>query len=129
MTDSLAYIRGGHSAIRPYICGPLDLPDFLRHVFDAVEIESHAHDSTRRHVQMGVADSVVVVEAGRFPEGATPWTSVIYLYVPDADETFARAIAAGATIKAPMEDKFYNERQGGFVDSGGNTWWVSTFKG
>ena len=54
--------------------------------------------------------------------------SFIYVHVPDADETFDRAVAAGAeAILKPM-DQFYGEYDGGVKDAQGNIWWVSTHR-
>jgi PhnB protein len=50
----------------------------------------------------------------------------LLLYVPDIDATVARAAAAGATIKAPAEDKFYGDRMATLVDPFGHTWSVAT---
>jgi uncharacterized glyoxalase superfamily protein PhnB len=45
------------------------------------------------------------------------------------DAVHARALESGARLLAPVQDKPYEERQGGFIDAGGNTWWVATYKG
>lgn len=129
MNTHQVHVRDGHSCVRPYLCGPLSLPEFLTKVFDAKLVIQHDFDSSRRHVEMAIGDSIVVIEAGEFPAGATPWTGCVYVYVPDADAVHAKALALGAREKAPVEDKDYQERQGGFIDAGGNTWWVSTFTG
>lgn len=50
-----------------------------------------------------------------------------YVYVPDVDTVYARALESGATSIAPPTDKPYRERQCGFIDAGENTWWVATF--
>jgi len=49
--------------------------------------------------------------------------------VPDVDAVYARAMGSAARSLAAPEDKPYHERQAGFVDAGGNTWWVSTYLG
>lgn len=46
----------------------------------------------------------------------------IYLYVRDVDETFRNAVAAGATVKTPLEDMFRGDRTGSVLDPFGNTW-------
>jgi PhnB protein len=50
----------------------------------------------------------------------------LHLYVSDADTTIAKAAAAGATIKAQPEDKFYGDRSGTLLDPFGHTWNIST---
>jgi PhnB protein len=50
----------------------------------------------------------------------------LHLYLPDVDATMARAVTAGATLKAQPEDKFYGDRQGALRDPFGHTWFIST---
>ncbi len=50
----------------------------------------------------------------------------LLLYVPDVDATIAHAAAAGATIKAPAEDKFYGDRMATLLDPFGHTWSIAT---
>jgi PhnB protein len=122
-----SHIRHQIGTVRPYICGPMNLPEFLLQVFNAVELERYEFDSESVHVEMQIGDSVVVVEAGKLPSDTAPWVGTIYIYVQDVDVVHARAIELGAKPLAPVEDKPYQERQGGFIDAGGNTWWVATY--
>ena len=52
----------------------------------------------------------------------------MYVYVEDVDPVCQRAVESGAKQIAPVEDKPYQEHQGGFVDSSGSTRWVATYK-
>ena len=52
-------------------------------------------------------------------------TGGFFIYVPDADATYAKALAAGATSLTPVSDMPYG-RSGGIVDPFGNTWWPTT---
>ena len=76
-----------------------------------------------------IGDAAVWIEAGELPPDIEPWTGSVYVYVADVDATCARAVALGARVIAQPEDKPYAERQCGFTDAGGNTWWVSTYLG
>jgi uncharacterized glyoxalase superfamily protein PhnB len=50
----------------------------------------------------------------------------VHVYVPDVDDTWRRAIAAGASeVQAPVK-KDDEDKRGGFKDAGGTTWWVGT---
>lgn len=120
------HIRHGHGAVRPYLHGPVGLPEFLRQVFGAVELERFEFGPDSCHVEMRIGDSILVVEAGDLPLDVRPWTGSVYVYVPDVDTVYSRALALGATSLSAVEDKPYKERQGGFVDAAGNTWWVAT---
>ena len=44
---------------------------------------------------------------------------------PNADQAVAKAIAAGAVLISAVEDKPYQDRQGGVRDRWGNIWWIS----
>ena len=65
---------------------------------------------------------------GRSPEalGGTP--TAIHLYVPDADAVFARALAAGAQVRMPLQDMFWGDRYGQVVDPFGHVWAIATHK-
>ena len=129
MPTVASYIRHGRGSVRPYLHGPVGLPEFVRAVFQAVELERHEFGPQSFHVEMQVGDSVVVIEAGELPAEIKPWQSSVYVYVEEVDAVFARAVQLGAKVLASVEDKPYQERQGGFLDAAGNTWWVATYKG
>jgi len=50
----------------------------------------------------------------------------MFLYVKDADATFDRAIAAGATELMPVEDSNDGDRRGGVTDPFGHVWYIAT---
>lgn len=125
MTTSGAHVRHGFGCVRPYLYGPVDLVDFVKQVFDAVELERHEFGPESFHVELQIGDSVIVVEAGELPPGVSPWTCAVYVYVEDVDAAFERARRLGAEPLAEPADKPYQERQGGFLDAAGNTWWVA----
>ncbi len=65
----------------------------------------------------------IVMLADLFPDsgghtprslGGTPVT--VMVYVPDVDAVFTRAITAGATAERAVEDQFYGDRAGQFLD-------------
>jgi hypothetical protein len=39
MTANASHVRQGRGSVRPYLYGRIDLPEFVRKVFDAVEVE------------------------------------------------------------------------------------------
>ena len=122
-----SYIRHGVGAVRPYLYGRLDLPDFVQQVFGAVELERHEFSATAFHVEAMIGDSVVVMEVSDPPHDAAAPASV-YVYVHDVDAAYERALEAGAASVAPPADKPYQERSAAVKDSFGNTWWISTYE-
>lgn len=126
MTPKAHHIRHGHGAVRPYLHGPVGLPEFVRRVFGAVELERFEFGPDSSHVEMEIGDSTVVIETGELPPYVRPWIGSVCVYVPDVDAGYSRALELGATALSVVQDKPYGERQGGFVDTAGNTWWVAT---
>jgi PhnB protein len=45
---------------------------------------------------------------------------MLYVHVPNVDEVFNQAVAAGAEITRPLADQTYGERNGGFIDPFGH---------
>ena len=124
MDTTKGYIRHGAGAVRAYLYGNADLPEFVRHVFGGEEVERADYDDQSAHVEMRIADSVLVIEAGVTHETAT--RASVYVYVPDVDAAYQRALQLGATSVAEPADKPYGDRNAGVRDSFGNTWWIGT---
>jgi PhnB protein len=123
------HILYGRGSVRPYLYGKLDLPDFVREVFGAKEIE-RIRSGSGFHIEAQIGDSMIVIEAGEsFPPGAKVTQNSTYVYVADVDAAYQRALKMGATSIAPPEDKPYKERGCGVKDSFGNTWWIATYTG
>ena len=49
-----------------------------------------------------------------------------YIYVPDADAAFKRAVAAGCAVTMPMADMFWGDRGGNVTDPFGHSWMIAT---
>lgn len=124
MSQPNTHIRHGFGAVRAYLYGPLDLLDFVTQVFGAEEVE---RGETRGglHVECQISDSVLILEVGEPPETATRGS--VYIYVPDVDAAYRRALQLGATSLGEPEDKPYNDRGAGVRDAFGNVWWMGTY--
>jgi PhnB protein len=59
-------------------------------------------------------------------QGRMPF--VLNLYVPDADATFAQAVAAGCEVAMPLADQFWGDRYGHVKDPFGFTWAIASRK-
>ena len=121
-----SYVRHGVGTVRPYLYGNLDLVDFVQEVFGAVELERTPIQAAQFHVEAAIGDSVLVLEVSDPPhESAAP--ASVYVYVPDVDAAYGRALEAGAVRVSPPEDKPYDERAAGVRDRFGNIWWIATY--
>lgn len=85
---------------------------FLRHVFDA-----RGDADPARPAEIRIGDSLLMIsssgERSAFP-------AFLYVYVDDADATFARAIEAGATVIEEPVDTPYGDRRAMIRDPFGN---------
>ena len=127
MNDGHKHIRNGIGAVRPFIYGRLDLLDFVKQVFGAVELERNTIDKGF-HVQAQIGDSVVVLSAME-PPYAKATRASIYVYVDNIDATYARAVAAGAISLDKPSDRPFQERTAGVQDAFGNIWYLATYTG
>ena len=99
--------------------------NFLRRGFGAQELAKHASpDGVVHHAEVRVGTSVL--EMGEAHGPYQPMASVLYLYVPDVDAVYRRALAAGATSISEPADQPYGDRNAGVKDPFGNTWYIAT---
>ena len=99
--------------------------NFLKRAFGAQELGKYASpDGVVHHAEIRVGDSVVEMgEAhGKYP----PMPTMFYVYVPDCDAVYERALKAGATSIAEPVDHPYGDRSGGVKDAFGNQWYIAT---
>jgi len=115
-------IPEGYHTITPrlFVIDADKLVEFLKRAFGAVE---RPRGDKRSPAEMVIGDSIVIVsEAG--PRRAT--TAFLYLYVPDADDTYQRAMAAGAISIEKPQNMHYGDRRAMVEDPFGNTWQIAT---
>jgi PhnB protein len=99
--------------------------NFLKRAFGARELGKYASpDGVVHHAEIRVGDSVV--EMGE-PQGKyQPMPTMFYVYVPDCDAVYQRALQAGATSIAEPVDQPYGDRNGAVKDAFGNQWYIAT---
>ena len=129
-------IPEGYHSITPYLTvrGADRAIEFYRRAFGAEELfRLNAPDGkTVMHAELKIGDSrfflgdEVAGMGCRSAETLGGSPTGIYLYVRDVDETFRNAVAAGATVKTPLEDMFWGDRTGSVLDPFGNTWDLAT---
>ncbi len=99
--------------------------NFLQRAFDAEELGRHATpDGVIHHVTMKIGSSHL--EMGEAHGLYQPMQSMFYLYVPNCDDVYRRAIAAGGKSIAEPTDHPYGDRSGAVEDVFGNEWWIAT---
>lgn len=117
--------------IAPYFLveGGAAFIDFLVGAFAGVEsVRVPRPDGSIMHASVAIGNSVI--ELGDANEDYPVRPMITHLYVPDADATFARALAAGATaVYAPTDNHPSGDRWGEARDPFGNTWYIATRRG
>ncbi|MEI9974628.1 MAG: VOC family protein [Ignavibacteriota bacterium] len=98
---------------------------FLAAAFGATEQQCDRNpDGSVMHAQVLIGDSMIMMGQAR-----GPWTAKaasLYLWVPNVDQVYTQALAAGATSESAPEDKPYGHRNAGVIDSNGITWWIGS---
>jgi len=100
--------------------------EFLKQAFGARTTETLSQDSDGaiRHAELKIGDSMVML--GQARDQWKPRLASFYLYVPDCDAVYKRALHAGATSLMEPADQFYGDRNAGVEDPSGNHWWIAT---
>ena len=98
---------------------------FLKTAFDATEKSCQRNsDGTVMHAELTVGDSLVMI--GQANAQWKALSAALYVWVPDVDALYARALDAGARSQSAPEDKPYGHRNAGVVDANGVTWWIAS---
>ena len=123
--------------LTPYLCckDAAKAIAFYQAAFGAKETMRLAEPNGRiGHAEVEIAGEKLML-SDEYPDhgvrspiaiGGTPVN--LHLYVPDADATVARAVAAGAKVIRPLADQFYGDRAGTIQDPFGHVWFVATRK-
>ena len=121
------YIQEGYTAITPYLHAKLDLSDFLKNAFGAEITHTPTPDSSGNfHAEAKIGDAHLLFGSGYFADPSM--AAAIYLYVPDVDATYHRALSFGAKSVREPSNQTWGDRVGGVKDTSGNTWWIATSK-
>lgn len=106
--------------------------DFYGRAFGAEEISRMAMGGRIGHAEIRIGSARMML-SDEFPEmnihgpkARGGPTASFMLYVDDADATFARTIAEGATVERPVTDQFYGDRAGTLIDPFGHRWTIAT---
>ena len=130
-------IPDGYHTATPYLIirGAGDAIEFYKKAFGATELfRFTTPDGKIGHAEIKIGDSPIML-ADEYPEmgykgpatlGGSPVS--IMIYVENVDTIFNQAVAAGATVKEAVSDKFYGDRLGTVTDPFGHVWHISTHK-
>ncbi len=121
------YIPEGLRSVTPFLhpIGAVGLIDFMKQAFGAEEISrEQSPEGMLHHAMMRIGDSMIEMGEAH-GELAQPLPPALYMYVEKLEETYERALAAGATSMQPPTDQSYGDRTAWVKDSWGNVWYLA----
>ena len=124
----------GYRSVIPYLVvdDAAAAIDYYAEVFGATEVMRMDMDGRIGHAELAIGDSHIMLadehpDMGyRGPRAFGGSAVTIMVYLPDVDSVFARATAKGGTAEREVQDQFYGDRSGTFVDPFGHRWIVAT---
>jgi PhnB protein len=131
----VGHIPAGYHEVTPYLSvrGATRALEFYKQAFGATEVmRMPGPEGKLGHAEIQIGGSRVML-SDEYPEmqfmgpetrGGT--TVHLHLYVKDVDAMAKRAVAAGAKLIRPVEDKFYGDRSGSVEDPFGHVWHLAT---
>ncbi len=127
MSKTVQPIPEGFHTLTPYlIVGDAEKElEFIKAAFNAQLIHlSRGPDGSIGHVTAKIGDSMLMMgrRSGEYP--AMP--AMLYMYVPDVDAVYKRALECGAKSVREPADQVYGDRSGGVVSANGIHWWFGT---
>ena len=98
--------------------------DFMKRAFGASELmRADGANGEVRHAVIQIGDSAMGISDARDQSLFPPQ---LYLYVPDVDAWYDRAVRAGAQPTLPPANQTYGDRGAGVTDEWGNFWYMAT---
>ena len=122
-----SYLPEGLHNVNPYLHPRRAEPliNFRKRAFDAQEVVKYVSpDGVVNHAQLRIGDAML--EMGEAHGKYETMPAMFYLYVPNVEDAYRRAVAAGATSFQEPTDQPYGDRNAGVRDSFGNTWYLAT---
>ncbi len=127
-------IPKGYEGVTPYISikGASKAIDFYKKAFGAKEVHRMTDGGKVVHADIQIGGAHVML-ADEFPEirfrspqtlGGSP--VILFLYVEDVDAFVAKAVATGAKLTRPIENKPHGDRAASLTDPFGHTWTFAT---
>jgi len=92
-------------------------------------------DGKIAHAELKIGDSIIFLSDEmpnpgnvKSPQTLGGCTGTLNVYVPNVDETFKQAVAAGGKEAMPVADQFWGDRFGKVADPFGHHWGIATRK-
>lgn len=122
------YKPENYNSLSPYLIidNAQKLVDLLTTIFDAKPLRRFDHENGKiAHIELQLDDTVIMISDST--ENYNANKTMLHIYVPDAFETFDKAIENGCVIiEKPVNKEGDPDTRGSFYDFAGNYWAVST---
>ncbi|HEY4045484.1 MAG TPA: VOC family protein [Acidobacteriaceae bacterium] len=127
-------IPDGYSTVTPYLVlnDAKAAIEFYKRAFGAQELLRMPVGDRIGHAELQIGNSRIML-ADENPKMGTHSAKhyngspvSLVLYVEDVDSAAKNVVAAGAEIERPVQNQFYGDRSGTFLDPFGYRWTVST---
>lgn len=117
-----------YQTVTPYLIveHALSFLTFMQELFDAKIKEKHFRDekeTTLMHAELKIGNACIMCA-----EATEQWKTEpagLFIYVENADTSYAKALELGCTSIMELSDQSYG-RTCGVKDSFGNTWWITS---
>ncbi len=120
-------IPAAHQTVMPYLMleGAAKFIDFTKAVFNAEVLQHKLHEDEKSvmHAEIIIGGCTLMFTEAR--EQWKPQTANLFVYVDNADESYQKALDAGATSVMELSNQDYG-RTCGVLDPFGNTWWITS---
>ena len=108
--------------------------EFYKTALGAQELMRHPAPDGKGiwHAEIRIGDTVIALNDEIMPGPVTAAgpnhkaTASFFVYVPDCDALFSRAVAAGGHAAMPPVDMFWGDRMGSIADPFGQVWMLAT---
>lgn len=119
-------IPKGHQQVMPYLIlnNAAKFIEFTKAIFGAELLNTHMRDENKiMHAEINIGGNTIMFADAT--EQYPPATGGFFVYVEDADKSYARSLEEGATSIMGLSDQSYG-RTCGVLDPTGNTWWITS---
>jgi len=108
--------------------------EFYKKAFGAVELFRMTGPDGRSiaHAELKIGDSTFMLgdeapeRGARSPQSLNGTPVAFYLYVPDVDGAWRRAVSGGCTVTMPLSGMFWGDRCGQVTDLYGHRWTIAS---
>jgi PhnB protein len=132
MANNVRAIPEGYHAITPALTckDAAKAIDFYKKALGAKEIHRmEGPDGKIGHAELQLGDSKFMLNdefpgmaSGPDSKTKSGPSSYLFIYTEDVDTTFNKAVSAGCQVTMPLQNQFWGDRFGKFVDPFGHHW-------